>query len=174
MKLSEKVAELVDRGLTLEDVMHAALSQGILPLQARAHPMDVYRAERPNSGASPRILRGQVVARNAFPNVQGKGFRLPQQAIRGWLPCQHTCVRGKHLLDCFRIWSILIFQTDLSPIVAAVSLPVGHRSLSGATARRSSRRRPTMALIRGPHLEIHAQHACQGALGRTRRSRGRR
>lgn len=51
--LGENVANLVDRGLTLEDVMHAALSRSVLPLQARAHPRCMYTGENDPT----RVLR---------------------------------------------------------------------------------------------------------------------
>lgn len=37
--------DLADKGVTLVHMMHVALSQGIQPLQSRAHPMHQYTGE---------------------------------------------------------------------------------------------------------------------------------
>lgn len=63
-RLVEKVAYWVEEGLTLDQVMHVALSRGIQPLQARAHPMWMFRGENDPT----RVIRGNFYG--------GKSMRL--------------------------------------------------------------------------------------------------
>lgn len=53
-KLAEKVTELTNKGLTLQQVMHVALSRGVQPLQARAHPMWQFTGKNDPT----RVIRG--------------------------------------------------------------------------------------------------------------------
>lgn len=45
-RMNQRVSELADKGLTPMHVKHVALSRGIQPLQARAHPMWQYTKEK--------------------------------------------------------------------------------------------------------------------------------
>lgn len=83
-KLFEKIAQLAREGVTLEDMMHMALSSRIVPLQARGHPMYEYTGDSdPN-----RAIRGEKFYEKSMREVlslmfKGKTEDFPNEHSNG-------------------------------------------------------------------------------------------
>lgn len=110
-KLSEKVTELADRGLTVVHVMHVALNRRILLPQAHAHPIWKYTeggGDNPTRAIRGGFFENKPMREMLYLMFKGKMTNFPNEVTNAGFTAEVLVVKVSIFLEVSQLPPCLI------------------------------------------------------------------